>query len=74
VTSRLQYLAADEVDMIDDLLGQVGNYGDVRLHIEDGRLTSLAVTVSYDALKSGSVEQLSLTDLKDRQLPEQQRG
>jgi hypothetical protein len=65
VASRLQCLAASEVEMIDSLLGQIGNYGDVRLHIESGRLASLAVTVSHDALKSGIVRHVLPHDFEN---------
>lgn len=62
--STLDFLSEAEVGMIDALLAQVGPYGDVRLLIEGGRLASVAVTVSHDALKAGKVRRFRVEDLK----------
>lgn len=39
------------IHLIDEGLAWVGAFGEVRLVLEDGRLTGLKATRSYDALK-----------------------
>lgn len=47
----LQHLDAEQVKMIDEALGMVGDFGVVHLKVEKGRLRFLCVEQSFDALK-----------------------
>lgn len=51
-------LNAHQIEMIEEALRSVGDYGEVRLIIEKGRLRFLVTQKSFDALKwqSGSLE------------------
>jgi len=40
-----------QVTMIDEALGDLGEYGEIRLIVEKGRLRFLVTQKSYDALK-----------------------
>lgn len=40
-----------QVTMIDEALGALGDYGEIRLIVEKGRLRFLVTQKSYDALK-----------------------
>jgi hypothetical protein len=40
-----------QVTMIDEALGALGDYGEIRLVVEKGRLRFLVTQKSYDALK-----------------------
>jgi hypothetical protein len=50
-TPRLKYLKARDVHMIDDALAQVGEFGEVHLVVERGRLRFLVTEKSIDVLK-----------------------
>jgi hypothetical protein len=47
----LQFLDPRQVDMIDEALVTLGEYGELRLIIEKGRLRFLITQKSFDALK-----------------------
>jgi hypothetical protein len=47
----LQFLSTREVRMIDELLASVGEYGEVKLSIKNGRLRFIERIESIDALK-----------------------
>lgn len=47
----LRFLNPRQVIMIDEALGKVGEFGEVRLIIEKGRLRFIATQNSYDVLK-----------------------
>lgn len=47
----LQFLTPHQVEMIDEALAALGNYGELRLIVEKGRLRFLVTQKSYDALK-----------------------
>lgn len=47
----LQFLDPRQVDMIDEALATLGEYGELRLIIEKGRLRFLITQKSFDALK-----------------------
>lgn len=49
--AALQCLDSKQIAMIDEALQSVGEFGEVRLIIEKGRLRFLITQVSYDALK-----------------------
>ncbi len=46
-----KHLCQSQVEMIDEAVGSVGEYGEVRLVIEKGRLRYICVQQSHDALK-----------------------
>jgi hypothetical protein len=50
-SSSLKFLAPNQVMMIDEALAMLGDYGEVRLIIEKGRLRFLVTQKSHDALK-----------------------
>jgi hypothetical protein len=50
-SSSLKFLAPNQVMMIDEALATLGDYGEVRLIIEKGRLRFLVTQKSHDALK-----------------------
>lgn len=47
--ARLRNLAPEQVAMIDEALGRVGAFGEVRLKVEKGRLRFICVEQSLDA-------------------------
>ena len=47
----LKFMEFEQVSMIDEALNSLGDYGEVRLIIEKGRLRFLITQKSYDALK-----------------------
>ncbi len=48
---HLNHLCPSQVEMIDEAIGNVGEFGEVRLVIEKGRLRYVCVQQSHDALK-----------------------
>jgi hypothetical protein len=48
---RLCFLKPEQVAMIDEALGCLGEYGEVRLVVEKGRLRFIVTQKSYDVLK-----------------------
>jgi hypothetical protein len=50
-SQELNFLNPDQVIMIDEALTALGDYGEVRLIIEKGRLRYLVTQKSFDALK-----------------------
>jgi hypothetical protein len=54
---RSKILEAKQISMIDEALNSVGEYGEVRLVVEKGRLRFVVTNKSYDVLKwhSGSI-------------------
>jgi hypothetical protein len=54
----LKFLNLNQVRMIDEALGIVGEFGEVRLVVERGRLRFLVTEQSFDVLKweSGRIE------------------
>ena len=50
-TERLTHLRPCQVEMIDEAIGRVGEFGEVRLVIEKGRLRYVCIQQSHDALK-----------------------
>lgn len=54
----LKFLTPREIAFIDDLLASVGDFGEVRLEVKNGKLRFASRTESVDALKwDGEVEQ-----------------
>lgn len=47
----LKFLEIKQVSMIDEALSSLGEYGEVRLVVEKGRLRFLVTQKSFDALK-----------------------
>ncbi len=47
----LKFIEVQQVSMIDEAIGSIGEYGEVRLIVEKGRLRFLITQKSYDALK-----------------------
>ena len=47
---QYRFLNPRQIDMIDEALGNVGAYGEVRLVVEKGRLRFLVTQISHDAL------------------------
>lgn len=47
-------LHATHIDMLDEALSAVGEYGEVRLVVEKGRLRFIVIEKSYDVLKWSS--------------------
>lgn len=50
-SSRLSFLDQRQVIMIDEALSTLGEYGELRLIVEKGRLRFLVTQKSFDALK-----------------------
>ena len=48
---ELKFLNPAQVSMVDEALASLGDYGEVRLVIEKGRLRFLVTQKSYDALR-----------------------
>lgn len=47
----LQFLELREISMIDEALSSLGDFGEVRLVVEKGRLRFLITQKSFDAIK-----------------------
>jgi hypothetical protein len=47
----LKFMDFEQVSMVDEALSLVGEYGEVRLIVEKGRLRFVVTQKSYDALK-----------------------
>ena len=47
----LKFMEWDQIPMVDEALNSLGDYGEVRLIVEKGRLRFLVTQKSYDALK-----------------------
>ena len=50
----LNYLQSHQIEMIDHAIGSVGEYGEVPLIIEKGRMRFLVTKKSFDVLKVSS--------------------
>lgn len=50
-TEHLTHLRPCQVEMIDEAIGRVGEFGEVRLVIEKGRLRYVCIQQSHDVLK-----------------------
>jgi hypothetical protein len=50
-SNSLNFLSHRQVTMIDEALSTLGEYGEVRLIVEKGRLRFLVTQKSFDALK-----------------------
>jgi len=50
-TFTLNFLELRQVTMIDEALSSLGDYGEVRLIVEKGKLRFLVTQKSFDALK-----------------------
>ena len=50
-TDSLNFLSRRQVEMIDEALAALGEYGELRLVVEKGRLRFLITQKSFDALK-----------------------
>jgi hypothetical protein len=48
---RLVFLDPVQISMVDEALASLGDYGEVRLVVEKGRLRFLITQKSYDALR-----------------------
>ena len=48
---RLHFLSPNQMVMIDEALAKLGEYGEVRLIVEKGRLRFVVTQKSYDVLK-----------------------
>lgn len=46
-----KHIELHQISMIDEALGTLGEYGEVRLIVEKGRLRFIVTQKSYDALK-----------------------
>lgn len=57
--SELRFLSVEQVLMIDDALGSLGSYGEVRLSVRKGKLRFLVMQKSFDALQ-GTLEKREL--------------
>jgi hypothetical protein len=55
---RLRFLKPDQLTMIDEALDDLGDYGEVRLVVEKGRLRFIVTQKSYDVMKwrSGNIK------------------
>jgi hypothetical protein len=49
-----QHLQSDQIALIEGALASVGEYGEVRLVVEKGRLRFLVLQKSLDVLKEGA--------------------
>jgi hypothetical protein len=58
-SANIHLLHARQIEMIEEALRSVGDYGEVRLIVEKGRLRFLVTSKSFDTLKwqPGSLEQ-----------------
>ncbi len=48
---KKRFLSRQQVEMIDEALQALGDFGEVRLVVEKGRLRFIVTQKSYDALK-----------------------
>ena len=48
---KYQYLQSNQIEMIDQAIASVGDFGEVRLIVEKGRLRFLVTQRSYDVQK-----------------------
>jgi hypothetical protein len=48
---HLRFLKPSQIRMIDEALGKIGEFGEVRLVVERGRLRFLVTEKSFDVLK-----------------------
>ncbi|MEW6718383.1 MAG: hypothetical protein AB1345_12900 [Chloroflexota bacterium] len=48
---RLHFLDEKQIEMIDEALTSLGNFGEVRLVVERGRIRFVVTQKSFDALK-----------------------
>jgi len=48
---RIKMLQAPQIELIENALQQIGDYGEVRLVVEKGRLRYIEVAKSMDVLK-----------------------
>jgi len=48
---NVQHLDTHQIEMIDEALSLIGDYGEVRLIVEKGRLRFLVTQKSFDVLK-----------------------
>ena len=48
---RKRFLTAEQILMVDEALRALGDFGEVRLVVEKGRLRFIVTQKSYDALK-----------------------
>jgi hypothetical protein len=46
--NNLQFLQSDQIEMIDDALSRIGDYGEVRLVVEKGKLRFIVINTSVD--------------------------
>ncbi len=46
-----KFLHSSQIEMIDEALSSIGDYGEVRLIVEKGRLRFLVTQKSFDTLK-----------------------
>ena len=46
-----RHLQPEQIAMIEEVLGTVGEYGEVRLVVEKGQIRFITASRSYDALK-----------------------
>ena len=46
-----RFLSASQIYMIDEVLEEVSPFGEIRLRVDQGELSFVAQTKSYDALK-----------------------
>lgn len=51
VQSATRFLTPQQVAMIEEALGSLGEYGELRLIIEKGRLRYIVTQKSFDAMK-----------------------
>ena len=49
--ARARHLLPDQLAMIEEALGSLGEYGEVRLVVERGQIRFITVAQSFDALK-----------------------
>ena len=49
--TEAKFLTSSQLAMIDEALGCIGEYGEVRLIVEKGRLRFVVTQQSFDALK-----------------------
>jgi hypothetical protein len=51
LSNGFRNLSQQQAKMIDEALGEIGDFGEVRLVVDKGRLRFLVTQKSYDALK-----------------------
>ncbi len=55
---KFKFLDQKQIDLIDEALSTVGEYGEVRLIVEKGRIRFLVTQKSFDVLKWGHGNQV----------------